>query len=245
MTETTKTPRKRGGLPDDDGLKAFASAASNAFQAPPVRRRAPTTDTPGPEAAPTPAPTSAYAVEPAPEPALLAVANPGARSSEPAVVVEVQVPQLGERGQEAGQCTIMVSSDVRKRFAHYQLTQKMTTGHEPTNAVVVRRAVLHAKKHDLFVSLRDALRYWRQPAQEEDSDPDGLFGEVPTRRTARGSVKDSRQQSFRPSSRELAVIDALASAYAFPNRSDFLNSALDAFLPPLPEAARRRSTGQA
>ncbi|MFE4654933.1 hypothetical protein [Streptomyces sp. NPDC056707] len=155
------------------------------------------------------------------------------------------MPQMGERGQEAGQCTIMVSSDVRKRFAHYQLTQKMTTGHEPTNAVVVRRAVLHVKKHDLFDALREALRHRRQPVQEEDSDPDGLFGEVPARRTARGSVKDSRQQSFRPSSRELAVIDALASAYTFLNRSDFLNSALDAFLPPLPESARRRGTGQA
>lgn len=242
MTDSIRAPRKRGGLPDDDGLKAFASAASSAFQAPPVRRRARTPDAPSREAA-APAPDSAKVVEP--QPVLPAVANPDSRSAEPAVVVELQVPQLGERGQEAGQCTIMVSSDVRRRFAHYQLTQKMTTGHEPTNAVVVRRAVLHVKKHDLFVSLRDAARHWRQPVQEEDSDPDGLFGEVPARRTARGSVKDSRQQSFRPSSRELAVIDALASAYAFPNRSDFLNSALDAFLPPLPEAARRRGTGQA
>ncbi|MET7552172.1 hypothetical protein ABZS94_42175 [Streptomyces sp. NPDC005500] len=175
---------------------------------------------------------------------LPAVATPSSRSAEPAVVVEVQVAQLGERGQEAGQCTIMVSSDVRRRFAQYQLAQKMTTGHEPTNAVVVRRAVLHVKKHDLFGSLREALRHRRQPVQEEDSDPDGLFGEVPARRTARGSVKDSRQQSFRPSSRELAVIDALASAYAFPNRSDFLNSALDAFLPPLPnDSPRRRASG--
>ncbi|WP_328891948.1 hypothetical protein [Streptomyces sp. NBC_00316] len=244
MTESTRTPRKRGGLPDDDGLKAFASAASNAFQAPPVRRRAPTPDPPAPEAAPAPAPASANAVEP--EPVQPAVAKPASRSAEPTVVVEVQVPQLGERGQEAGQCTIMVSSDVRKRFAHYQLTQKMTTGHEPTNAVVVRRAVLHVKKHDLFDSLRENLRHRRQPVQEEDSDPDGLFGEVPARRTARGSVKDSRQQSFRPSSRELAVIDALASAYAFPNRSDFLNGALDAFLPPLPDdGPRRRASGQA
>ncbi|MFC8262692.1 hypothetical protein ACFUNF_35040 [Streptomyces sp. NPDC057291] len=242
MTDSTSTPSKRGGLPDDDGLKAFASAASSAFQASPVRRRAPSSDAPPLEAV-APAPASAKAVEP--QPVLPAVANPGSRSTDPAVVVEVHVPQLGERGQEAGQCTIMVSSDVRRRFAHYQLTQKLTTGHEPTNAVVVRRAVLHVKKHDLFDSLREALRHRRQPVQEEDSDPDGLFGEVPARRTARGSVKDSRQQSFRPSSRELAVIDALASAYAFPNRSDFLNSALDAFLPPLPEAARRRGTGHA
>lgn len=173
MTDSTRTPRKRGGLPDDDGLKAFASAASNAFQAPPVRRRKSTPDAPAPEASPAPAPVSQ------PEPVLPTVANQGSHSAVPAVVVEVQVPQLGERGQEAYQCTIMVSSDVRRRFAHYQLTQKVTTGHEPTNAVVVRRAVLHAKKHDLFGSLREALRHRRQPVQEEDSDPDGLFGEVP------------------------------------------------------------------
>ncbi|SFT21535.1 hypothetical protein [Streptomyces sp. ok210] len=243
MTESIRTPKKRGGLPEDDGLKAFASAASSAFQAAPVRRRAPTPDEPAPETAPAPAPVIANAVEPK---RILPAAAPGSRSAEPAVVVEVHVPQLGERGQEAGQCTIMVSSDVRKRFAHYQLTQKMTTGHEPTNAVVVRRAVLHAKKHNLFDSLREALRHRRQPVQEEDNDPDGLFGEVPARRTARGSVKDSRQQSFRPSSRELAVIDTLASAYAFPNRSDFLNSALDAFLPPSPDdGSRRKASGQA
>ncbi|MFE2092839.1 hypothetical protein [Streptomyces sp. NPDC059460] len=241
MSDVTSTPTKRGGLPDDDGLEAFAAAAGTAFSPQPIRRRAPVPDPPATEAAPAPlAPTQAE-----PEPTLPPRAEPdNARRTESAVVVEVRMP-TGERGQEAGQCTIMVSSDVRKRFAHYQLTQKLKTGHEPTNAVVVRRAVLHAKNQDLFAALREELRHRRQPVQEEDLDPDGLFGDVPARRTARGSVKDSRQQSFRPSTRELAVVDALAAAYAFPNRSDFLNSVLGAFLPDLPDGPRKRGHNQA
>ncbi|MFD6416179.1 hypothetical protein [Streptomyces sp. NPDC060194] len=133
----------------------------------------------------------------------------------------------------------MVSSQVRKRFAAYQLAQKLSTGHEPTNAVVVRRAVLHAKKHDLFATLLESVRHRQQPVQDADFDPDNIFGDVPARRTERGAVKDGRQQSFRPSKQELAVIDGFTTAYGFPNRSDFLNGALDAFLPALPEGRGR------
>ncbi|NUP35751.1 MAG: hypothetical protein HOY76_01690 [Streptomyces sp.] len=133
----------------------------------------------------------------------------------------------------------MVSGSVRERFAHYQLTKKMQTGKEPTNAVVVRRAVLNARKNDLFAQLLEQVRHRQQPVEEEDHDPDGLFGEVPGRRAERGRMKDSVQQSFRPSYQELEVIDAMTTAYGFPSRSDFLDAALDAFLPPLPAGKNR------
>ncbi|MFI0822277.1 hypothetical protein ACH4TX_42110 [Streptomyces sp. NPDC021098] len=152
----------------------------------------------------------------------------------------VQIRNLGEPGQRATQCTIMVSSSVRDRFAHYQLTKKMQTGKEPTNAIVVRRAVLHARKNDLFAQLLEKVRHQQQPVEDEDHDPDGLFGEVPGRRAERGRMKDSVQQSFRPSYQELEVIDAITKAYGFPSRSDFLDAALDAFLPALPASGKAR-----
>jgi hypothetical protein len=159
---------------------------------------------------------------------------------QPREVSAVQIRNLGEAGQRATQCTVMVSVSVRDRFAHYQLTKKME-GREPTNAVVVRRAVLHARKNDLFAQLLEKVRHRQQPVEDEDHDPDGLFGEVPGRRAERGRVKDSVQQSFRPSYQELEVIDAITSAYGFPSRSDFLHAALDAFLPPLPTPGKTRS----
>ncbi|HEX5567932.1 MAG TPA: hypothetical protein VFY14_13570 [Streptomyces sp.] len=148
--------------------------------------------------------------------------------------VTIQVPDLGPEGARATQCTIMVSATVRDRFARYQLARKTEKGTEPTNAVVVRRAVLHARRHDLFPQLLETVRHRAQPLDDEDHDPDDLFGAVPGRRVERGRIKDSVQQSFRPSYQELAVIDAITAAYGFPSRSDFLDAALDAFLPPLP-----------
>lgn len=152
----------------------------------------------------------------------------------------VQIRNLGEAGQRATQCTVMVSTSVRDRFAHYQLAKKME-GREPTNAIVVRRAVLHARKNDLFAQLLEKVRHRQHPVEDEDHDPDGLFGEVPGRRAERGRVKDSVQQSFRPSYQELEVIDAITAAYGFPSRSDFLDAALDAFLPSLPPPGKSRT----
>jgi hypothetical protein len=168
---------------------------------------------------------------------VLQTADP-VETPQPREVSAVQIRNLGEAGQRATQCTVMVSVSVRDRFAHYQLTKKME-GREPTNAVVVRRAVLHARKNDLFAQLLEKVRHRQQPVEDEDHDPDGLFGEVPGRRAERGRVKDSVQQSFRPSYQELEVIDAITAAYGFPSRSDFLDAALDAFLPPMPSGKSR------
>ncbi|MBM9510030.1 hypothetical protein [Actinacidiphila acididurans] len=138
------------------------------------------------------------------------------------------------------QVTINVSSSVRDRFAAYQLAQKIERGVEPTNAVVVKRAVLHAHRNDLWGQMREHVRHRQAPAFEEDDDPDGLFGDVPTAGQAvRGRARDTVQQSFRPSLAELARYDQLAAEYGFDNRSEFLDVALEFYLPQA-EAKRRR-----
>lgn len=196
------------------------------------------------QSAPVPPPAvsteDAASAEPKPSADLVFQSPAPVETPQPRDVSAVQIRNLGEPGQRATQCTIMVSSSVRDRFAHYQLTKKMQTGREPTNAIVVRRAVLHARKNDLFAQLLEKVRHQQQPVEDEDHDPDGLFGEVPGRRAERGRMKDSLQQSFRPSYQELEVIDAITKAYGFPSRSDFLDAALDAFLPALPASGKTR-----
>lgn len=152
---------------------------------------------------------------------------------------QVQIPNLGTSGTRATQCTIMVSTGVRDRIAQYQLTKKMEAGKEPTNSVVVRRAFLHAKRGDLFPKLLSSVYHRQNPVDDEDYDDDGLLGEVVGRRAERGRMKDSTQQSFRPSYQELATYDAFSTAYGFPSRSDFLDACLDEFLPSLPASGRR------
>lgn len=155
-------------------------------------------------------------------------------------VVEVRVPDLGRTGTDPTQCTIMISSNVRDRFSHYQLEKKMAGEPEPANAMVVRRAFLHARRHQLFGEI---LKNWYHQAtavDQEDYDEDGLLGEVVGRRSVRGRVRDSGQQSFRPSKQELATYDAFQTAYGFTDRSAFLEGVLDKFLPELPASRRRR-----
>lgn len=263
-TSTDEQDGRRGGLPEDDALDAFADAANKAT-GPRRRRRTPfpsPADPPAPDSPPEPpvepeqhAPADSDERQPDPQPqTVLEPEPPHDTQNLPAPSIEktpepvpqdtarqpatVQIRNLGEPGQRATQCTIMVSTSVRDRFAHYQLTKKME-GREPTNAIVVRRAVLHARKNDLFAQLLEKVRHRQQPVEDEDHDPDGLFGEVPGRRAERGRVKDSVQQSFRPSYQELEVIDTITAAYRFPSRSDFLDAALDAFLPPLPSGKGR------
>lgn len=191
-----------------------------------------------PEPAPTPQPE---AETPAPE--LAAEVEVHTRSA-PAVTAQVPLAELPIRREDIGaqrstQCTVNVSAEVRLRFSAYQLAKKLANGAEPTNAVVVRRAVLHARKNDLFARMREAIRHRQTPLDDEDDDPEGLFGDVPGRRAERGRVREVAQLPFRPSYEELQVIDALARAYDFANRSEFLDAALDEFLPPLQDKRRR------
>ncbi|MFG2775304.1 hypothetical protein [Streptomyces sp. NPDC048350] len=215
------TGHERGGLPEDEALDAFGAAAAAAFQ---PRKAAQPTPTTAPQA---PVTFSEQGLAEAALPASLAHPR---RVVAPLAALPVEA--VGRRGTD--QCTVMIDQNVRTRFEQYQTVQKVLTGREPTNAVVVRRAVLHAQRHGLYEEMLSKLRSRAQPAQEEDADPDGLFGvEVTGRRTERGRVKNRTQQSFRPSARELAVIDGLTDQWGFPSRSDFVNEVLDAFLPAL------------
>ncbi|MGW1564399.1 hypothetical protein ACWCQ1_49415 [Streptomyces sp. NPDC002144] len=235
MSKTTASDNTRsGGLPEDDGsLDGFAlpQAAAAAF--------APTARRPAPPAHPA-SPIDAAAAGHRPTAAALPDMAPPQQPPRPAAPHN-PTPAAHSRAdsQDPFPCLIMVDTEVRRRFEQYQTTQKLATGHEPTNAVVVRRAFLHAKRNDLFQQLREDVRHQQQPLAEEDLDEDGLFGDVPNRRVERGRTKSRTQQSFRPSGRELAVYDAFCDSYLFPNRSDFLNAILDAFLPPLPSAPKR------
>lgn len=210
---------------------------------------------PGPAAAPE---ESAPAVRPKPKPEpvpatpetqsteveVRAVTVPMTRTPVPpglqGVSIEVQVPALGSAGMRATQCTIMASGSVRDRFAHYQLSKKMAGEKEPSNALVVRRAFLYCKRANLFGKLLTDVYQQHNAVEDEDYDEDGLLGEVIGRRAVRGRLKDSGQQSFRPSEQELVTYDAYSQAYGFPSRSDFLNAVLDEFLPQLPASSRRK-----
>jgi len=153
--------------------------------------------------------------------------------------VKVRIPNLGPAGARATQCTIMASQNVRERFAHYQLAKKMAGEKEPSNALVVRRAFLYCKRGSLFTKLLRDVYQQQNAVDDEDYDEDGFLGEVVGRRAVRGRLKDSGQQSFRPSEQELANYDAFTQAYGFPSRSDFLNAVLDEFLPQLPSGRRK------
>jgi hypothetical protein len=237
---TESTPALRGGLPEDSALDAFAidSGAALAAFAPTARSPLLASAKTGPldtggEGAPA-APTAAEPVWPSCVPRMASSVD-AVQASDAVPVSRIEIgPTLAKEGNLPTQCTIMVQPQVRERFGRYQMAQKVETGVEPTNAVVVKRAFLHAHRNNLWPQLREAVRHRQQPVSEEDHDPDGLFGEVPARRVDRGGVKHGVQQSFRPSQQELAVYDAYAAAYAFDNRSDFLDAVLDAFLPPVP-----------
>lgn len=272
---------KRGGLPEDTALGAFAAGAipprrkrnRNQEAAPaesePAQSAADVTAEPAPvtvaadlDAAPAPTPdrvpegvaeerqvipeqhTDPATEEPTPAPPRAAVARrPQVRAvtpspARPLAELGIQRDQQPAAGRIT-QCTVNVSVNVRDRFAAYQLAKKLEKGSEPTNAVVVRRAILHARRNDLFAQMLESIRHRQAPLDDEDDDPDGLFGDVQGRRVERGRGRDMAQQSFRPSYEELGIIDALVSGYGFDNRSEFLDAALDAFLPPLPDKRRR------
>jgi hypothetical protein len=239
-------------LPDDDALDALLPPPKKRRPAPATRPPQPQ-DRPRPEqpaagvtnpAAPAPAPAARPAPAAVPEPKAASApaplpAQPAKATDTPAVPapLDIQRPQVGD--QRSTQCTVNVHAGVRARFAAYQLAKKVEAGAEPTNAVVVRRAVLHARKFNLFAQMLETVRHEQTPAEAEDDDPDGLFGDVVGRRAERGRVRQVAQLPFRPSYRELAVIDAMAAAYGFANRSEFLNAALDEFLPLLQDKRRR------
>lgn len=170
---------------------------------------------------------------PAAEPSHREVAVRPPAEPEPVQAVVRPLPAATGTGEErTTQCTINVSVSVRDRFAAYQTARRVKTGTEPTNAVVVRWAVLHAHRNGLWGQMLEYVRHSQTPVFEEDDDPDGLFGDVPaSRQTVRGRARDTVQQSLRPSLAELARYDQLAAQHQFGNRSEFLDAALEMYLP--------------
>lgn len=233
--------------PPETAPKQQETAAEAAARpAPSVPAPTATPERPPAPQAPQPAAPTQQPEPPAPstEVEVRAVAVPTVRTPVPPGLqggpIEVEVPALGPAGARATQCTVMVSTSVRDRFAHYQLAKKMAGDKEPSNALVVRRAFLHCKRAGLFGKLLADLYHQHNAVDDEDYDEDGLLGDVIGRRTVRGRLKETGQQSFRPSEQELATYDAYSQAYGFPSRSDFLDAVLDEFLPQLPASGRRR-----
>ena len=221
-----------GGLPDAPDLAAAFAARPNRRKPEPPPRPVEEPETPPePEAAP----------EPPPEPEKPSVALLPAQAAAPATPapkVDIELPNLGALGRTTMQCAVNIDLGVQDRFNEYQADRKTATGREPTNAVVIRRAVAAANKEEVFGELLEAALLRLRTGEEADDDSDSLFGEVEGRKESRGRTKTTGQQPFRPSRQELAVIDAIWQGYHFPSRSDFLNAVLDWWLP---KAKKRRS----
>jgi hypothetical protein len=248
-----------GGLPKvDSPLAGFAADTlaprrrrrreTEEDAAPPTAAPAAAPQAPSPPAAAEPAEPEASVPEQreqaAPDaPARAEVAVRQVADPQPAAVfrplVPVAPPAAAAGDDRTTQCTINVSASVRDRFADFQLKKKLEVGNEPTNAVVVRWAVLHAHREGLWSQMREYVRHRQAPTFAEDDDPDGLFGDVPAgRQTVRGRARDTVQQTFRPSLAELARYDQLAAQYGFANRSEFLDAALEVYLPALDKRRR-------
>lgn len=240
MSKDTSQGRANDVLPDDEALSAFAIGAfgKTARNRPPSEHSAPEPPAvPPPSVSPEPAPAE-VAVPDAPPVPVTHRPRPLPSTPQP---VKVTIPDYGPMGTRPVQCTVMIARTTRDRLAAYQLAKKMETGKEPTNALVVRRAFLHARKNQLFGKLLRDLQLRQSTVDEEDFDDDGILGGVSGRKAERGRVKDNVQQSFRPSTQELAAYDAFAEAYDFPTRSEFLDALLDEFLPtPKEPGAGRR-----
>lgn len=236
---------RHGGLPDDPDLAAAFSAGRNrqrkrqeADAQKPVEP--PQAAPEAPERRPEPAAPEVAQEEPVQAPVALVPPQAAPPAAAPTrTPVEIVIPDLGPTGKLTLQCAVNISVDVRNRFSAYQADRYASTGLEPTNAVVVRRAVLAANKANAFHDLREVALARLQIGESEDEDPDDLFGEVEGRRETRGRIKLTAQQPFRPSRQELAVIDAIWKGFGFPSRSDFLHAVLDWWLPPLPKKRRR------
>jgi hypothetical protein len=223
-----------GGLPDDPDLAA-------AFARRPQREKPRVAKAPEAPVAPLPvvAEEPAPVVEPeAPEPVLVPAQPAPVESIRPDPIA-LTFPDLGPTGKLTMQCAVNISLDVRDRFDTYQAAKTQETSRTPTNAVVVRRAVNAANNAGAFFEIRERALARLQPDEDDEDDSGSLFGEVEGRRSARGRIKQTAQQPFRPSRQELAVIDVIWEGYGFPSRSDFLDAVLDWWLPDIPRKKPR------
>jgi hypothetical protein len=222
---------RSGGLPDAPDLAAAFAARPSRKRPDPVAPSQEPVETP--QAAVEPEEREEPQRKPAPAPVALVPAQ-SAPPAAPGPEVEITLPNLGPIGKTTMQCAVNIELTVQARFTYYQDERKAATGLEPTNAVVMRRAVSAANKKGVFPELLEAAQARLQTGEEEDEESGGLFGEVEGRKASRGRTKATGQQPFRPSRQELAVIDALWRGFGFPSRSDFMNAVLDWWLPQIP-----------
>ncbi|MFD6465230.1 hypothetical protein [Streptomyces goshikiensis] len=118
------------------------------------------------------------------------------------------------------QVTSLVDVTVVARFNAYQTAQKVKTGAEPANTVVVFTAINAAMKADKLGEL----------SRPPEGDPDDFLSiQTPGRRTSRERRRVD-QLSWRPTYGQLAKIDEAWKDF-FKDRSAFINAVLDDFLP--------------
>ncbi|MEU5240940.1 hypothetical protein ACH4UR_24850 [Streptomyces lydicus] len=216
---------KTGGLPDgDESLAALARGALGTAGTPLAAPSAPPAPVSAAAAAPVPSP--AVPSPTPPQPRAAAPTPPRAVSPEPEPVDEPTSPA----DERFTQVVVNVDVDVLERFKAYQFDERAKTKSEPSNTVVVFRAINDAVKNKKLGELSSG--------PEEESD-DFLAIEAPGRRTSRERRKTD-QLSWRPTFKDLDKIDKLWATHAFDNRSAFIEAVLGAYLPALKKGRRAR-----
>lgn len=203
---------RRGGLPEDPDLAAFAAAVGAVDSAAADHRPALTAVPAHLEGADREDLTRRAATE----------ADPG----------EGATPELPDvpHGNLIRQATISVAAEVAERFREYQ-RQQAAEGPVPSNAEVVFRALEACRDRyaDVVAS--------RRPQPE----PGRRFGApVPGRRVT-SEARLTSQVNYRPTYAEHAEIKRLQTEAGAPSVSAFLDAVLDEFLPQLPGRPRRRT----
>jgi hypothetical protein len=219
--ENSRSNSTRGGLPEGDAdLAALANSALKPSRS-------------GTQAAPSGPPQPAgAAAPPAPTAPTPAPPQPRAATSapSPATQDDATASDTSASDNRFTQVTSIVDVDVLERFKAYQLQQKIRTGEDPSNTVVVFRAINAAVKAKQLEELN--------AGPEEDSD-DFLSIHAPGRRTSR-ERRRTDQLSWRPTFGNLEMIDGLVQQYQYKDRSRLINVVLGAFLPELRRGKRSK-----
>ncbi|MGW6203720.1 hypothetical protein ACWF9B_08750 [Streptomyces sp. NPDC055089] len=219
--ENSRSSSTRGGLPEGDAdLAALANSALK------TSRSGTQTAPSGP---PQPAGASATPVPAAPSPA---PPQPRAAASVPSPETpdDAAESDTGAYKNRFTQVTSIVDVQVLERFKAYQLQQKIRTGEDPSNTVVVFRAINAAVKAKQLEELN---------APPEEETDDFLSIHAPGRRTSR-ERRRTDQLSWRPTFGNLAMIDGLVQQFQYKDRSRLINVVLDAFLPELKRSKRSK-----
>ena len=208
---------RRGGLPEDADLDAFARVAEGALGASRSAELRPLAAVPSLAAARLDEADGAIADGPG----VQAVQDPDGHAPALPDVPHRDLPR---------QASITIDAEVAQRFRAYQ-RQQASQGPTLFNHQVV------------FLALRECRdRYTEVVARHQpQSEPGELFGALVPGRRATSEARPTSQLNFRPTHGELAGIRRLQKEAGAPSVSAFLNAVLDEFLPPLPGRGRGRT----